>query len=95
MERTQNDPEFRKEMLCHGIELMVSGDVVTGKHLLRDYINATVGFAKLAEALELSPKGIQRMLGPSGNPQANNLFRIMAYLQTLEGMHIRVARAAA
>ncbi len=94
VERTKADPAFRRELLRHAVELMLSGDVATGKAVLRNYINATVGFIRLAEELELSPKGIQRMFGPSGNPQANNLFRIVAYCQQLEGMRLEVRDAA-
>ena len=94
MERTKADPAFRRELLRHAVELMLAGDVATGKAMLRNYINATIGFIRLAEALELSPKGIQRMLGPSGNPQANNLFRIVAHCQQMEGIKLEVRDAA-
>jgi hypothetical protein len=48
--------------------------------VLRDYINATVGFAELGEITHHSPKSLMRMLGPSGNPHANNLFEIVGLL---------------
>jgi hypothetical protein len=35
------------------------------------------------------------MLGPNGNPQARNLFEIVAYLQKKEGVHLRVRSARA
>jgi hypothetical protein len=37
-----------------------------------------------------------RMLGPRGNPQARNLFEIVAYLQQAEGVRfeVRPTRAA-
>jgi hypothetical protein len=38
------DPEFREGILKEGIECMLSGDMETGKALLRDYINATPSF---------------------------------------------------
>lgn len=90
VERTKADPEFRKELLYHAVELMLSGDQEAGKRTLRNYINATVGFVALAAELGLSPKGIQRMFGKTGNPQANNLFRIVAYLQVVEGVELKV-----
>jgi len=43
-ERAQQDVEFRQAMLKEGIENMLAGDVSTGKAILRDYINASVGF---------------------------------------------------
>ena len=42
--RIDRDPAFREELLKEGIECMLSGDVDTGKAVLRDYINATIGF---------------------------------------------------
>ncbi len=93
--RAERDPAFRKELLIEGIESFLSGDVDTGKAVLRDYINATVGFAELAEVLHRPPKSIMRMLGPKGNPQANNLFEIVAYLQEKEDMRLQVKAARA
>jgi DNA-binding phage protein len=88
--RVERDPAFRKELLIEGIECFLSGDVDTGKAVLRDYINATVGFSELAEAVHRSPKSVMRMLGPDGNPQAQNLFEIIAYLQREAGVHLTV-----
>lgn len=93
--RAEHDSAFRKELLIEGIESLLSGDMNTGKAVLRDYINATVGFAELAEVIERSPKSLMRMLGPAGNPQAQNLFDIVAYLQEKEGVHLRVKAARA
>lgn len=93
--RVERDPAFRRALLIEGIESLLSGDVETGKAVLRNYINATVGFNKLAAMIHCSPKSIMRMLGPSGNPQAQNLFEIVAYLQQKEHVHLEVkARAA-
>lgn len=91
--RVERDPAFRKELLIEAIESLLSGDVDTGKAILRDYINATVGFKELAEIVHRSPKSLMRMLGPSGNPQAQNLFDIIAYLQQEEGVHLKVRAA--
>ena len=66
------------------------GDIETGKIVIRDYINATVGFDKLATATKKSPKSLMRMLGPKGNPQARNFFEIVAYLQKKEGLRLKV-----
>lgn len=91
--RVRRDPAFRKELLREGIESFLSGDVETGKSLLRDYINATIGFAGLAEATGHSAKSLMRMLGPSGNPQARNLFEIVEFLQRRERVRFKVAAA--
>jgi DNA-binding phage protein len=88
--RVRKDAAFRKELLREGIESLLAGDMETGKTVLRDYINATVGFAKLGEVTQRSPKSLMRMFGPGGNPQARNLFEIVAYLQKKEGVRLEV-----
>lgn len=92
--RVRRDPAFRKALLREGIESLLAGDVETGKTVLRDYINATVGFAELGAATRTSPKSLMRMLGPKGNPQARNLFEIVEYLQRKENVRFKVAAAA-
>ncbi|MGH8338121.1 MAG: DNA-binding protein, partial [Gammaproteobacteria bacterium] len=72
-ERVQRDPKFRKELLREGLEAMLSGEMAVAKTILRDYINATVGFNGLAKATDIPPKSLMRMFGPSGNPRAENL----------------------
>ena len=93
--RVQRDAAFRKELLREAVETFLLGDVETGKIVLRDYINATVGFSELAEVTQHSPKSLMRMLGPSGNPQARNLFEIVEYLQKKEGIRFKLRAAAA
>lgn len=89
-ERAQRDPEFREALLQESIECLLSGDVETGKALLRDYINATVGFKVLAAAVHKEPKSLMRMFSPAGNPRADNLFEIISELQKAEGVHFEL-----
>ena len=91
--RAQRDAAFRKALLREGVENFLAGDVETGKTVLRDYINATVGFEELGAILHRSPKSLMRMFGPQGNPQARNLFDIVAYLQKKEGVRLEVRSA--
>lgn len=88
--RVQRDPKFRAALLREGVEAMLSEDVSTAKTILRDYINATVGFADLAEATDIPSKSLMRMLGPAGNPRADNLFEIVSFLQRREGVRFEV-----
>ena len=88
--RVQHDPVFREELLKEGVQSFLSGDVETGKTILRDYINATIGFEELGDLTERSPKSLMRMLGPKGNPQAKNLFEIIQHLQKIEGLQLEV-----
>ena len=58
--RTERDPAFREELLKEGVECLLSGDVDTGKAVLRDYINATIGFRELSGMPAKSPKSLMR-----------------------------------
>ena len=62
----------------------------TGKAILRNYINATIGFDELGAVTNKSPKSLMRMFGPQGNPQARNLFEIIGHLQKHEGLQLEV-----
>jgi DNA-binding phage protein len=88
-----DDPAFAEALLREGIETMLSGDVDTGKAILRDYIKATVGFEKLGKATGAQPKSLIRMFGPRGNPQAKNLFSVIGYLQKRAGVQLQVTKA--
>jgi DNA-binding phage protein len=88
--RVVDDPAFAKNLLREGIDTMLSGDMDTGKSILRDYINATVGFEKLAAATDTPAKSLMRMFSPSGNPQARNLFGVLGYLQKQAGIQFHV-----
>jgi len=88
--RVERDPAFREELLKEGVECLLSGDMETGKAVLRDYINATIGFEELGNLTDKSPKSLMRMFGPKGNPQARNLFEIIGYLQKREDLHLEV-----
>ncbi len=91
MERVQRDAEFRRALLRDGINTMLAGEVEVGKAVLRDYINATIGFTQLAEATHIPAKSLMRMFGPRGNPRADNLFQVIRHLQAREGIHLEVA----
>jgi hypothetical protein len=93
--RLQTSSKFRKALLREAVGAMITGDVETGKSLLRKYINGTVGFVKLGEELGRSPKTLMRMLSLTGNPHARGLFEIVALLQRLEGTVLEVVDRAA
>lgn len=93
--RARRDSAFRRELLREAVDSFLIGDVETGKTVLRDYIHATVGFGELAASTNHSPKSLMRMLGPSGNPQARNLFEIVRYLQQKEKVRFQVRAATA
>jgi hypothetical protein len=69
---------------------MLAGDFKTGKAVLRDCINAAIGFEELGRATGTPPKSLMRMFGPRGNPQASNLFAVLGQLQRHGGSHLEV-----
>lgn len=89
--RADRDPAFREALLTEAVEQFLSGEVDTGKAVLRDFINATIGFERLAEQAGTPSKSLMRMLGPKGNPTANNLFAVLHLVQQASGVHIAVA----
>lgn len=94
--RAGKDPEIRRGLFQEALEAFLNGVVGTGRIVLRDYINATIGFEELAREPGKSPKSLMRMLGKSGNPRADNLFAILTRLKNQEGvrLQVRVDRAA-
>lgn len=88
--RATHDPRFRRELLREAAECLLTGEIATAKTILRDYINATVGFSGLAEATRIPSKSLMRMLGPAGNPRASNLFEILNFLQHREGVRFHI-----
>jgi len=79
--RVESDPDFAKVLLNEAIDLMLDGDSKTAKLILRDLVNATVGFEKLAEDVNKPSKSLHRMLSASGNPTMENLSAIFASIK--------------
>ena len=88
--RADRDPAFRDALLVEGMDVLLAGDVETGKAILRDYINATIGFEALAKATGTPAKSLMRMFGPQGNPNAGNLFAVIERLQRAAGIELHV-----
>jgi DNA-binding phage protein len=88
--RVGRDPAFREALLREGIEALLAGDVAIGRSVLRDYINATLGFEALGAATGITPKSLMRMFGPDGNPQAQNLFAVLSHLQKHARVRVEV-----
>lgn len=93
--RVRRDRKYRKELLREGVECLLAGDLDTGKAILRDYINAAIGFEELSRLTKRPAKSLMRMLGPNGNPQARNLFEVICHLQRVERLHFEVSLKAA
>ena len=86
--RVDNDPEFARALLNEAIELMLDGDAATAKLILRDLVNATVGFEQLAVDIHKPSKSLHRMLSVSGNPTMDNLSTIFATIK--KALHVKI-----
>lgn len=91
------DKDYRRAFLREAINDMLAGDLDSAKMVLREYVNGTVGFMNLGEALGRSPKSLMRMLSQEGNPHARNLLELVAYLQKADGAvaEVQIGDAAA
>jgi len=89
-ERAERSPDYRIVLLCEALETLLEGDHVTAQLLLRDYVNATLGFESLGRRIGKSPKSLMRMLSAEGNPRADNLLAILKALQDHEGITFRI-----
>ncbi len=97
MKRAEKDASFRREMLIEAVNELLAGDLNAGKAMLRDYINATITFEGLAKKIKKPGKSLHRMLGPRGNPRADNIIEIIKALQVHEHITLKVkaSRSAA
>ncbi|MHC2088574.1 helix-turn-helix domain-containing transcriptional regulator [Methylobacterium sp. CM6244] len=89
--RAESDPAFREALLTEAVDQFLAGELDTGKAALRDYINATIGFERLAMETGSSSKSLMRMLSPTGNPTASNLFAMLTTVQKAAGLKLAVA----
>ena len=88
--RAMGDPDFRLAFIREAIAKLVDGDVESGLSILGDYVNATVGYKTLAARTGKNPKSLMRMLGPAGNPTAENLFSVIKQLKEQEGLEFDI-----
>ena len=86
--RVERDPDFAKSLLHEAVDLLLDGDSATAKLILRELINATVGFERLAEEVQKPSKSLHRMLSTSGNPTMENLSTIFATIK--KTLHVRI-----
>lgn len=90
LKRAEKDADFRRQMLIEAVNELLAGDLSAGKAILRDYINATITFEGLAERTGKPAKSLHRMLGPGGNPRADNILEIIKTLQEHERIKLKV-----
>lgn len=92
--RVERDPRFRGALFTEALNAYFAGDTAVGKAILRDLVNATVGFEELALTLKKPSKSLHRMLAPRGNPSTDNFFSIVNALQKKAHAKLRVTAKA-
>ena len=63
------------------VSSFLDGEAETARLILRELVNSTIGFQRLAEEMEKPSKSVHRMLSPKGNPTMDNLTSILSILQ--------------
>jgi DNA-binding phage protein len=79
--RVQSDSAFARALLGEAITLFINGEPESAKLILRDLVNATVGFEALAEEIHKPAKSLHRMLSQSGNPTMSNILSVFAAIK--------------
>jgi hypothetical protein len=89
-ERVERDPAFRLAMLEAVLMALDPGEAFDAKILLRDFINATIGFPALGAVIGRHPKTLMRMFSPKGNPNLDALSDVLKELASREGYIIKI-----
>jgi DNA-binding phage protein len=94
--RVRRDPKFAKALLNEAATLFLNGKPDTARLILRDLVNASVGFETLASRSSIPAKSLHRMLSSRGNPSMDNLAAIFdAVREHLKvGLTVRTVAAA-
>lgn len=87
--RVKNDPAFAQALLDEALTLLLNGDPDTAKLILRDLVNATIGFESLADDLHKPSKSLHRMLSKSGNPTLENFSAVLGAIRKCLRVDIR------
>ena len=93
--RVKRDPAFAKALLDEALTLFLNGEPDTAKLVLRDLVNATIGFETLSKKVHKSSKSLHRMLSKSGNPTMENLSAILVAIKKALHVDIRTVVKAA
>ncbi len=92
--RVQQDPDFAKALFDQAVTLFLNGEADTAKLVLRDLVNATIGFEQLAQDIKKPSRSLYRMLSPSGNPTMTSLCAILKTLKNVLKIEFEVRNLA-
>jgi DNA-binding phage protein len=89
VERIARDPEFARALFDEAATLFLNGEPDTARLILRDLVDATVGFEELAVETAKPAKSLHRMLSKTGNPTMDNVAAILAVVRKKLRVDIR------
>jgi DNA-binding phage protein len=87
--RVQTDPAFAQALLDEAISLFLNGEPDSAKLILRDLVNATVGFEALSQEIHKPAKSLHRMLSHAGNPTMGNISAVFSAIKRALKVEIR------
>ena len=90
LERARCDPKFRELMLVDGVQCLLGGEVNVATIMLRDYIEATIGYEKLGTLTSTPPESLACMFGKKGTASASDLLKVISCIQQHEGIQLEV-----
>ena len=76
--RVQSEPAYARALLQQATSLLLQGEPQTAKLLLRDLVNASIGFEQLARDMDKPAKSLHRMLSAAGNPTLSHVSAMLA-----------------
>ena len=95
IERVNRDPAFAQSLLDEAATLFLNGEPETARLILRDLVNATIGFEQLAAMTDKPSKSLHRMLSPAGNPSMDNLAAIFLVMRECLNVSLEAHSVAA
>ena len=95
VERINRDPAFAQALLDEAATLFLNGEPETARLILRDLVNATIGFEQLATMTDKPSKSLHRMLSPAGNPSMDNLAAIFLVMRECLNVNLEAHSVAA
>lgn len=90
LERAQDEPEFRVEMLKGAVRCMCNGEPKIGRLLPYDCVYATIGFDELSKKTGMQRESLEHMLSRDIDPSADELLGIVAVVAKHEGIELDV-----
>ncbi|MGU3659518.1 DNA-binding protein [Methylobacterium fujisawaense] len=88
--RAMSDPAFHDALLTEAVHQFLDNGVSTGKLLLSDYVEAAIGFERLARVHGIATERLRHVLEPDVDTDAGELLGILATIQKTAGLRLIV-----